>query len=75
MSADTDTPTQPDWIEIGNSQYSCGECGYGWLDRVFVYPDTDDEDRWLACPNCGFEERDIGDPTVEDEWYHERYSE
>lgn len=64
---------QPDWIEVSTSQYDCGECGHSFLDMVFVYPDTDDEEEWLACPNCGWEERDIGMPTVENEWYQARY--
>jgi DNA-directed RNA polymerase subunit RPC12/RpoP len=55
--------------------YDCGECGRTFLDLVFVYPDTPDQDEWYACPNCGFEDRDLSEPTIESEWYHERYSE
>jgi DNA-directed RNA polymerase subunit RPC12/RpoP len=65
---------QPDWIEVGNSIYGCGECGHQ-LDMVYVYPETEDESRWLACPECGFEEKDPTKPTVENEWYQNRYSE
>lgn len=67
-------PEQPDWIEISTSQYDCGECKHSLLDRVVVYPGTDNEVRWLACSYCGFEDRDAAKPTVENDWYQERYS-
>jgi len=67
--------TQPSWIVVGGSQYSCGHCGYGWLDWVYAHPDTTRERKWLACPNCGFDDRNEGESRVESEWYHERYSE
>jgi DNA-directed RNA polymerase subunit RPC12/RpoP len=65
---------QPDWIEIGNSVYGCGECGGTLLDRVFLYPDTEDEVEILACPNCGWDDRDAGEPSIVSEWFHDRYS-
>ena len=65
---------QPDWIRVGTSQYECGDCGHLPLDHVFVYPGTDDEETWLACPACGWEERTPDMPTVENDWYQERYS-
>ena len=65
---------QPDWIEVGHSQYSCGNCNEH-LDLMFVYPNTEEEDSWLACPHCGWEERTPDMPTVENEWYQERYGE
>lgn len=68
------SPEQPDWMEVGTSQYDCGECGHSFLDRVFLYPDTDDEVVFLACPECGFTDRTPGEPTVESEWFHDRYS-
>lgn len=68
------TLEQPDWLEIGSSQYDCGTCGHSPLDWVYAYPDTNDETRWLACPNCAFEDRTLGEPTVESEWYQNRYT-
>ena len=73
-SDDTTEAEQPDWIEVGTSQYDCGECGRSFLERVFLYPDTDDEVEILACPFCGFTDRSIGEPTIENEWFHNRYS-
>jgi DNA-directed RNA polymerase subunit RPC12/RpoP len=66
-------PDQPDWIEVGTTMLDCGECGHSFLDRVFVYPDSEDEASWLACPNCGFEDRSPASPTVESDWYTHRY--
>ena len=65
---------QPDWIEIGNTIYDCGECGFSHLERVFVYPETMDEDSWVACPRCGWEDRSANDPEVGSEWYQFRYN-
>jgi DNA-directed RNA polymerase subunit RPC12/RpoP len=67
-------PQQPDWIEVGTSQYGCGECSNTLLDTVYLYPDTDDKVVFLACPSCGWDERDAGEPTIEDEWFNGRYS-
>jgi len=71
----TDGPDQPDWIEVGGTIYDCGVCGHSFLERVFVYPETADEDSWMACPTCGYEDRTADGPEVHSEWYHNRYSE
>jgi len=64
---------QPDWIEVGSSMYDCGECGGSYLDRLHVYPGENNQEVWLACCYCGWEERTPDMPTVENNWYNARY--
>ncbi len=62
----------PDFLEISNTMYSCGECGT-LLDQVFMYPATNKEQSWLACYNCGWHEREPPMPAAENDWYNNRY--
>lgn len=65
---------QPDNMDIATTRFSCGRCGgmsVNLLDSVFV--ETQEcELSWLACPNCGWDDRpDRYEPGA---FYEHRYA-
>jgi len=68
----TQTISQPDSIEVGNTGFSCGECGFHFLDRVFLTTD-DGEETCLACRDCGWTDTDEDQQFWYVNWFREMY--
>lgn len=64
---------QPDRLETGNTPYSCGECGFHFLERLFLDAYDGEPDSLLACTGCGWTSDRPPEELATDEWYVGRY--
>lgn len=60
---------QPDRLEAGDTPYSCGECGFHFLDRLFIEEYDGDSDSFLACSGCGWTSERPPEKLALNEWY------